>query len=373
MTPPAAKAKSRLVTLLAWALMIGGALLTPISAISLLMLVAGSYGSQSATLSGFFVVVVLPPATLLAGFGLWRRSRLAHLCVLLLLGGVAAWNAGKLLRGPTEAHTVHSADGVPTHVSGSEVDYPMHVVVALAALGALVLLLRPSVRAEFPGRTTPVRSADAGPREPVPAATPRSPDDRPDAVARGWRVGHRGRDEMYYEELREGRWERIPISGEMLMGRAHHVIYFASPREWLAYPDWARHRRAEIVARVKSEFRPPDYEYVEDGPAPMAPFATGAGSTTSPSQLRALAIAVTLLLAIAAGAGWLVQRGVARGETWLPLPHASQRRVVARAEEPATFWLAIAVYAATAAGTAGMSGWLALEGARLRRTARADH
>ena len=373
MTSPAAKAKSRLVTLLAWALMIGGALLTPISAISLLMLVAGSYGSQSATLSGFFVVVVLPPATLLAGFGLWRRSRLAHLCVLLLLGGVAAWNAGQLLRGPTKAHTVYSADGVPTHVSGSEVDYPLHAMVTLVALGALALLLRPSVRGEFPSRTASVPRTDAVPREPVPAATPRSPDDRPDAVARGWRVGHRGRDEMYYEELREGRWERIPISGEMLMGRAHHVIYFASPREWLAYPDWARHRRAEIIARVKSEFRPPDYEYVEDGPAPMAPFATGAGSTTSPSQLRALAIAVTLLLAIAAGAGWLVQRGVASGETWLPLPHASQRRVVARAEEPATFWLAIAVYAATAAGTAGMSGWLALEGARLRRTARADH
>lgn len=373
MTPPAAKAKSRLVTILAWALMIGGALLTPISAISLLMLLAGSYGSQSTTLSGFFVVVVLPPATALAGFGLRLRVRPAYLFVLLLLGGVAAWNAAQLLRGPTEAHTVYSADGVPTHVSGSEVDYPLHAMVTLVALGALALLLRPSVRAEFPARATPLRSADVVPRAAEPAATPRSPDDRPDAVARGWRVGHRGRDEMYYEELRDGRWERIPISGEMLMGRAHHVIYFASPREWLAYPDWARHRRTEIVARVKSEFRPPDYEYLDDGPAPLAVVATSGVASASPSQLRALLIAVTLLLAIAVGAGWLVQRGVASGETWLPAPHAPQRRVVARAEEPATFWLAIAVYAATAAGTAGLSGWLALEGARLRRSARADH
>lgn len=371
MTPPAAKAKSRLVTLLAWSLMLGGALLTPISVISLLMLVAGSYGSQSTTLSGFFVVVVLPPATALAGFGLRLRVRPAYVGVLLLLGGITAWNAAQLLRDPTEAHTVYSADGVPTHVSGSEVDYPLHGIVALAALGALALLLRPSVRAEFPARTPPVRSVDVVPREPAPGATRLAPDDRPGDVARGWRVGHRGRDEMDYEELRDGRWERIPISGEMLMGRAHHVIYFASPRAWLAYPDWARHRRDEIVARVKSEFRPPDYEYLDAGPAPAA-FATGTGSTASPSQLRALAIAVTLLLAIAAGAGWLVQRGVTRGETWLPLPHASQRRVVARAEEPATFWLAIAVYAAAAAGTAGLSGWLVLEGARLRRSGRAD-
>ncbi len=44
-----------------------------------------------------------------------------------------------------------------------------------------------------------------------------------------WRVGHVGRDGIFYEEYREGRWERLEISGEMLLGRAHHVIYFDSP------------------------------------------------------------------------------------------------------------------------------------------------
>jgi len=76
-----------------------------------------------------------------------------------------------------------------------------------------------------------------------------------------WRVGHTGRDCMYYEEYREGRWERIEISGEMLMGPAHHVIYFASREQWKAYPEWARGRRSEIIARIKSRFAPPDYEY----------------------------------------------------------------------------------------------------------------
>lgn len=66
---------------------------------------------------------------------------------------------------------------------------------------------------------------------------------------------------MYYEEFREGTWQRIEIDGEMLCGRAHHVIYFASAERWRSYPDWARIRRDEIIARITSEFREPDYEY----------------------------------------------------------------------------------------------------------------
>jgi hypothetical protein len=76
-------------------------------------------------------------------------------------------------------------------------------------------------------------------------------------TVRGWRVGHRGRDTMYYEELHDGTWKRMEIGGEMLTGRAHHVIYFGST----PFPDWAQARRDEIIQRVKSEFRTPDYEY----------------------------------------------------------------------------------------------------------------
>lgn len=73
-----------------------------------------------------------------------------------------------------------------------------------------------------------------------------------------WRVGPRGRDTMRYEEEIGGEWQRIEISGERLMGKAHHVIYFHSPDRWQNYPDWARHRRTEIISRIKSEFREPD-------------------------------------------------------------------------------------------------------------------
>ena len=83
----------------------------------------------------------------------------------------------------------------------------------------------------------------------------------PAGGGRRWRVGHRGRDGMYYEEFHEGVWQRIDVDGEMLMGRAHHVIYFASTEQWQRYPDWARERRDEIIARIKCGFREPDYEY----------------------------------------------------------------------------------------------------------------
>ena len=76
---------------------------------------------------------------------------------------------------------------------------------------------------------------------------------------KNWRVGHIARDAMFYEELHEGEWRRVVIDGEMLIGRAHHVIYFTSTK----FPDWAIARRHEIIARIKSEFRPPDYEYRE--------------------------------------------------------------------------------------------------------------
>jgi len=80
---------------------------------------------------------------------------------------------------------------------------------------------------------------------------------------RGWRVGHIGRDEMFYEEMIGGKWERILISGETCCGDAHHVIYFPSEEQWESMPEWTRGRQLEIVSRIKKEFKPPGYEYQE--------------------------------------------------------------------------------------------------------------
>jgi hypothetical protein len=74
---------------------------------------------------------------------------------------------------------------------------------------------------------------------------------------RGWRVGHQGRDSLYYDELRDGRWRRIEIGGEMELQT--HVIYLRS----LQLPDWAADRRVEIISRIKEDLRPPAYEYSE--------------------------------------------------------------------------------------------------------------
>lgn len=174
---------------------------------------------------------------------------------------------------------------------------------------------------------------------------------------------------MYYEERHGFRWERIDIDGEMLMGEAHHAIYFATPERWLTYPAWARDRREEIIARITSEFRPPDYEYyglagtaeaASNATAPpVAPPRVSARQRASrPPRNNALLVALLVLFVVAGAMGWLVATGVTRGETRLPLKQSTLRRTVSRAQEPALFWVAIGIYAAIggAALTLGILG-----------------
>lgn len=82
-----------------------------------------------------------------------------------------------------------------------------------------------------------------------------------DETKMNWRIRHEGRDAIYYEELHEGTWRGFELGGEMLIGPAHHAICFGSLAEWNLNPEWTHGRRDEIVARVKSVCRPPDYEY----------------------------------------------------------------------------------------------------------------
>ncbi|GEP44706.1 hypothetical protein [Brevifollis gellanilyticus] len=76
---------------------------------------------------------------------------------------------------------------------------------------------------------------------------------------RGWRVGSSGRDEIFYEEKVEGEWKRITIYAEMLVGKVHRIIDLSS----IQFPEWARSREDKIIARIKSEYAPPRYEYDE--------------------------------------------------------------------------------------------------------------
>jgi hypothetical protein len=392
--------RSTFVTVLAWIVIALSTLLLPISFLSLLMVATGSHGSSSADPIGFFIVVLGPLTTLVAGVGLLRRRRWALVYLAMALCSIVVANGFDLARNPSAPRTYVSPGGVPTTVIPAGRDYVVQTSVLIAiSAGLLIALLSRKVRGEF-GFLKDHGPSDAASATGAPAiaetrtvgqppavgdfiGSPPAQTARPAGPERGWRVGHRGRDCMYYEEWREGTWQRLEISGELLTGRAHHAIYFDSPQRWLEYPEWARHRRDEIIARIKGEFRQPDYEYYGDVPhaAPPSPGIAAPNSiaprpshrtaaAARPGRRRpntALLIAVTLLLAATMGMGWLVGSGLSKGETYFPTKRPTQRRVVVRQEEPATFWASLGIYAAIGAGTLGLAAWLVRESIRQRQ------
>lgn len=179
---------SHVVTALGWGLMLGGVLLMPISLITALMLLAGSYGTAGATFGGVLLFVFGPACAALAGFGLWRRWRWALACVLVMLLTVILLQVLGWWRGPTPEHSYLSPGGTRTTVSASEAQYSLPLALACAAL--LAFLLQPRIRAEFAVRQ-PGPRGEAATTTPHQGATPAS---APEQMARGWRVGHRGRD-----------------------------------------------------------------------------------------------------------------------------------------------------------------------------------
>lgn len=339
--PPIRPRRPASVTVIAWLFIVAGTLLLPISAISLLMILARGDGTAAMDVTGFLSVVLAPPAALVAGIGLLCRRAWARPAAVLLLAFLVALNIRELLSHRPATETTISPSGVRTTVLASPPNYhsaPLIAVGVVLIAGLIIGVARPTAPAAK-------RLADHPP-------------------GRGWRVGHRGRDAMYYEEPHGGTWQRIDIDGEMLMGRAHHVIYFASPEAWQRYPEWARHRREEIIARIKSEFRPPDYEY---GDGTAAPPSSPIPPKTTPRQWRALALFIAILLALAGGMGWLVKTGLERDATWLPVKRASLQRVVSRPAEPATYWLALGIYSALGIGAGGFALWMLREAFRSGR------
>lgn len=344
--------RSTSITVMAILAIVVGALGSLISIISAAMLKVGSYGTANANPLDALVILLGPPFVLAAGIGLLLRKRWAWFSMAVILFAALGWQAWQIASPPPrEDRTYISPSGVPTTVLGSEPTYsPMMIAASLAMLA--ILFSRKS-RAQFgPWLVT------AAPREEQRREMP--------AVSGGseWRVGHQGRDQIFYEERLDGAWQRIVIDGEMLMGRPHHVIYFASPESWHRYPEWARHRRDEIIARIKSQFREPDYEYSDGGtastftvPASFTPASHGpaqAKAMTS-SEIRALLAFLAILLGIAGGMAWLVGTGLKRGETYWPAKRNSQQRVVSQAKEPVMFWTSIGVYSSIGFGALGFS------------------
>ena len=139
--------RSVLVTSLAWLTIVVGALGTPISALALLMILAGGPGSSTFEPLGFLIVVVLPLAAIVAGVGLLRRKRWAHHFLLALLLWALAHNVYLLARGPIPQSTHVSPSGVPTTTLATPVSpYTFPAIVLCACLA--VLLLTRKVRTE---------------------------------------------------------------------------------------------------------------------------------------------------------------------------------------------------------------------------------
>lgn len=158
--PPPLPATSRprrslFVTLLACAIIGISALITPISFISLLMIVAKSYGTASTTLAGFLEVVVLPPAALIAGIGLLLRKAWGRYGVIGLLIFLMILSVTELLTPPRPATTHTSPSGVTTTTMATGPSY-IALPVLIVCAGLLIRLLMPVVRAEF----APVRVDD---------------------------------------------------------------------------------------------------------------------------------------------------------------------------------------------------------------------
>ncbi len=376
--PSSPRRRSLLVTLVGWLVIAISALGLPISVITGLMIIAKSYGTETIDIAGFLTIVVGPPAGIITGIALLRRHRWARWFLIVGLATMLGSSLYQTAYPKPQVVIRTTKEGVTTTLLPP---YPAnHWPVIAFCAGFLFVLFLPRVRADFqqPARTTTDRTPSTTPPPPPNSSAQRA------EKKRGWRVGHRGRDMMYYEEWRDGDWQRLDIDGEMLCGRAHHVIYFTSPSAWNSkYPSWAHGRRDEILARIKSEFRPPDYEYHGDEgspagttpplepPSPAIPgTAPAVASVAAPPVLMrpprerrgGLLLAVVALLAVTAGAGWLANQGIQNGQTRLPVKFGAQRRPIVRVEDPALFWTSIGIYSAAALGTLGLAAWLLKEG-----------
>ena len=144
---PASSPRSTIVTVLAWFVIVAGALATPISVISFLMYLVGSPGTSTGTLFSWLAIVGEPPATIVAGIGLLRRKGWARIYLMALLCALVAYNVSGILKGPTPQMTYISPAGVPTTRLASGADYSLPILAS--SIGLFVILFLPKIRAEF--------------------------------------------------------------------------------------------------------------------------------------------------------------------------------------------------------------------------------
>jgi hypothetical protein len=137
------------LTALGWVFIIAGAVLTPISIISALMILTGGHGSSGGSLIGGLVVIGGPPATLICGIGLLRRRPWAYAYALAVLGVFITNSLVEIVRGSRPEQTTVSPTGLTTTVLAHTPNYPLHGLIIAICIGLLVMLRARAVRAEF--------------------------------------------------------------------------------------------------------------------------------------------------------------------------------------------------------------------------------
>lgn len=79
--------------------------------------------------------------------------------------------------------------------------------------------------------------------------------------AHGFWATRAGRDAIEYQELHNGRVQRVIIAGEMV-GKGPHLVYIPTEAEWhQTMPQWAQGRREEIIENVQRRLGTKNYEY----------------------------------------------------------------------------------------------------------------
>ena len=80
-------------------------------------------------------------------------------------------------------------------------------------------------------------------------------------LRRGWRIVGVGRDALAYEERHKG---RIEFGAELMgTGPVSRLITIPSSDWDASVPAWAKGRKGEIVARIRSEMPEPRYKCIE--------------------------------------------------------------------------------------------------------------
>jgi len=146
--------RPKFLTGLGWIFIIVGGLGTPVSFISLLMILVGSHGSQGGSFFEGLIVIAGPPATLIAGIGLLRRQRWAHGYAIAVLLLITVHSLVEIVRGDRPEVSTVSPSGLITTQLAWSVNYPLHIVIIAICVGLVAKLLSPAMRAEFSDRTS---------------------------------------------------------------------------------------------------------------------------------------------------------------------------------------------------------------------------